>query len=186
MRLASEITQSPAFPPSASMTGFFSILSVSLPSRLESVPVGSAHPISQCLKSPGRHRRQGGLRRKAHPEPLPSFADRKAFGTFYASPVQGRASLDTINGAITPWRDTFAEQTSLPRHSIAARKPLPQGYSLSGGQCPPLPYGLSRARPPPGYLPAPPAGSARHQQISGRRGPGRGSRRSPRGRFSQS
>jgi hypothetical protein len=26
----------------------------------------------------GRRRRQGGLRRKAHPEPLPSFADRKA------------------------------------------------------------------------------------------------------------
>jgi len=182
MRLASEITQSPAFPPSASMTGFFSILSVSLPSRLESVPVGSAHPISQCLKSPGRHRRQGGLRRKAHPEPLPSFADRKAFGTFYASPVQGRASLDTINGATM--RLCRADLPAAPFNR--GQKAPPTGLQLVWWAVPTLPYGLSRARPPPGYLPAPPAGSARHQQISGRRGPGRGSRRSPRGRFSQS
>ena len=27
---------------------------------------------------------------------------------------KGRASLSTINAAITPWRDAFAEQTSLP------------------------------------------------------------------------
>jgi hypothetical protein len=27
---------------------------------------------------------------------------------------EGLASLSTINGAITPWRDAFAEQTSVP------------------------------------------------------------------------
>ena len=51
------------------------------------------------LSKRGRHQRPGGLRRKAHPEPLPSFADRKDLRTFYAPPLQSRASLDTINGA---------------------------------------------------------------------------------------
>ena len=46
-----------------------------------------------------RHRRQGGLRRKAHPEPLPSFADREAPRILYAPPLQRQASLDTINAA---------------------------------------------------------------------------------------
>ena len=31
------------------------------------------------------------------------------------APPKGLASLSTINGAITPWRDAFAEQTSLPQ-----------------------------------------------------------------------
>jgi hypothetical protein len=31
------------------------------------------------------------------------------------APPEGLASLSTINAAITPWRDAFAEQTSLPR-----------------------------------------------------------------------
>ena len=31
------------------------------------------------------------------------------------TPPKGLASLSTINDAITPWRDAFAEQTSLPR-----------------------------------------------------------------------
>ena len=30
------------------------------------------------------------------------------------TPPKGPASLFTINAAITPWRDAFAEQTSLP------------------------------------------------------------------------
>jgi len=30
------------------------------------------------------------------------------------APPKGPASLSTINAAITPWRDAFAEQTLLP------------------------------------------------------------------------
>jgi hypothetical protein len=30
------------------------------------------------------------------------------------APPKGLASLSTIHAAITPWRDVFAEQTSLP------------------------------------------------------------------------
>jgi hypothetical protein len=37
-----------------------------------------------------------------------------------ATPPKGLASLSTINAAITPWRDAFAEQTSLPLLIIAA------------------------------------------------------------------
>jgi len=36
----------------------------------------------------GRCRRQGGLRRKAHPEHLPSFTDRKAPRAFHHNPAQ--------------------------------------------------------------------------------------------------
>ena len=36
-------------------------------------------------------------------------------------PYKGLASLDTINAAITPWRDAFAEQTSLLLLSRAVR-----------------------------------------------------------------
>jgi len=45
------------------------------------------------------------------------------------TPPKGVASLSTINAAITPWRDAFAEQTSL--HLLAHRgwKPLPQHSS---------------------------------------------------------
>ena len=39
-----------------------------------------------------RRRRQAGLRRKAHPEPLPSFADRKAPRAFHQNPA-GRPGL---------------------------------------------------------------------------------------------
>ena len=43
---------------------------------------------------------------------------------------KGLASLSTINGAITPRRDAFAEQTSLPLLTRRGWKPLPQRSSL--------------------------------------------------------
>ena len=45
------------------------------------------------------------------------------------TPPKGLASLSTINAAITPWRDAFAEQTSLPLLTHRGRKPLPQRSS---------------------------------------------------------
>ena len=42
------------------------------------------------------------------------------------APPKGLASLSTINGAITPRRDAFAEQTSLPLLTRRGWKPLPQ------------------------------------------------------------
>jgi hypothetical protein len=47
----------------------------------------------------GRRRRHGGLRRKAHPEPLPSLADRGISRILCAPPLQRQASLGTINAA---------------------------------------------------------------------------------------
>jgi len=41
------------------------------------------------------------------------------------TPPKVPASLSTINGAITPWRDAFAEQTSLPLLTHRGWKPLP-------------------------------------------------------------
>jgi len=46
-------------------------------SRLEAAPTGL------LLRQRGRRRRLGGLRRKAHPEHLASFADRKASRAFH-------------------------------------------------------------------------------------------------------
>jgi hypothetical protein len=54
----------------------------------------------------GRPRSQGGLRRKAHPEPLPSFVQRKVPRTFSRTSAR-RPS--TINATITPRRDAFAD-----------------------------------------------------------------------------
>ncbi|MGE5311698.1 MAG: hypothetical protein ACM3MN_08130 [Nitrospirota bacterium] len=45
------------------------------------------------------------------------------------TPPKGVASLSTINAAITPWRDAFAEQTSLPLLAHRGWKPLPQRSS---------------------------------------------------------
>ena len=45
------------------------------------------------------------------------------------TPPKGPASLSTINGAITPWRDAFGEQTSLPQLTYRGWKPLPQSSS---------------------------------------------------------
>jgi len=42
------------------------------------------------------------------------------------TPPEGLALLSTINGAITPRRDAFAEQTSLPLLAHRGWKPLPQ------------------------------------------------------------
>ena len=39
---------------------------------------------------------------------------RKASRTLYTPPLQGRASLSTINDAITPRRDVLAEECPLP------------------------------------------------------------------------
>ena len=47
-----------------------------------------------------------------------------------ATPPKGPASLSTINAAITPWRDAFAEQISLPLLTHRGWKPLPQCSSL--------------------------------------------------------
>jgi hypothetical protein len=44
-----------------------------------------------------------------------------------AAPPKGLASFSTINAAITPWRDAFAEQTSLPLLTHRGWKPLPGG-----------------------------------------------------------
>jgi hypothetical protein len=58
-------------------------------SRLEGAPTqGSSRAGSR-----------DGLRRKAHPEPLPSLAARGAPRTLCAPPLQRRVSLDPINGA---------------------------------------------------------------------------------------
>ena len=46
-----------------------------------------------------------------------------------AAPAKCLASLSTINAAITPWRDVFAEQTSLPLFTYRGWKPLPQRSS---------------------------------------------------------
>ena len=63
--------------------------------------------------------RQGGLRRKAHRSHyLPSPTERPP-GLSTKTPLEGRASLSTIDAAITPWRDAFAEQT-IPAPSIHA------------------------------------------------------------------
>ena len=40
---------------------------------------------------------------------------RQASRTLDATPLQGSASPYTINDAITPWRDAFVEQITLPR-----------------------------------------------------------------------
>jgi len=59
-------------------------------SRLESAPTGQqlawwgVPNLTSCRNR--RHQRQGGLRRKAHPEPLPSFADWKAPRAFHHNP----------------------------------------------------------------------------------------------------
>ena len=42
------------------------------------------------------------------------------------TPPKGLASLSTINGAITPWRDAFAEQTSL---SLPLLTPFPPAFT---------------------------------------------------------
>ena len=46
-----------------------------------------------------------------------------------ATPPKGMVSLSTIYGAITPRRDAFAEQTSLPPPTHRGWKPLPQRSS---------------------------------------------------------
>ncbi|MGE5311423.1 MAG: hypothetical protein ACM3MN_06740, partial [Nitrospirota bacterium] len=45
------------------------------------------------------------------------------------TPPKGLASLSTINDAITPWRDAFAKQISLPLLTHRGWKPLPQRSS---------------------------------------------------------
>jgi hypothetical protein len=49
----------------------------------------SASPCKPLPPKTGRHRRQGGLRRKAHPEPLPFFGQRKASRAFHHIPARG-------------------------------------------------------------------------------------------------
>jgi len=44
------------------------------------------------------------------------------------TPPKGMASLSTVNAAITPRRDAFAEQTSLPLVIHNGWKPLPQRF----------------------------------------------------------
>jgi hypothetical protein len=73
---------------------------------------------------------QGGLRNKVHPEPLPSFADRKPSRALCALPLQGRASPYTINAAITPRRDTFVEQITLPHMTKSLLKAAPPGQEF--------------------------------------------------------
>jgi len=45
------------------------------------------------------------------------------------TPPKGLASLSTIHAAITPWRDAFAEQTSLPRASRSRKDGQIRGRS---------------------------------------------------------
>ena len=59
----------------------------------EAAPTGA---IDLTTRAP---QRQDGLRNKAHLEPLPSFAVRKACRILYAPPLQGRASLVILSMA---------------------------------------------------------------------------------------
>jgi len=77
------------------------------------------HETSSRDRGDSRADRRGaggrdGLRRKAHPEPLRSLDERSDLQAYHAAPPEVLASLSTINSAITPRRDAFAEQTSLP------------------------------------------------------------------------
>ena len=51
------------------------------------------------LTQSSRHRRQGGLQNKVHPEPLPSLRRRSGLPNFGSPPLEGRASPYTINAA---------------------------------------------------------------------------------------
>jgi hypothetical protein len=46
------------------------------------------------------------------------------------TPPKALASLSTINGAITPWRDAFAEQTSLPQLTQSRLEAAPTQHRL--------------------------------------------------------
>jgi hypothetical protein len=68
------------------------------------------------------------MRRKAHSEPLPSYAGRKAPGLSTTTPPEDPALLSTIDRAITPWCDAFPEQTTLP-HTTQHRPAPEAGWS---------------------------------------------------------
>jgi len=66
----------------------------------------------------GHHRRQGGLRRKAHPEHLPSFIDWKASRAFHLNPARKARPHSPLPMARLC---AFAEQTPLPPASTRPR-----------------------------------------------------------------
>jgi hypothetical protein len=115
----------------------------------------------------GQHRGRGGLPpkgfgtgpavppgqgRKAHPEPLPSLHDRSDPQAFHHSAAQRPAPLFTINAAITPWRDAFADLSASGGADLAARRGVTGGgrriYSVTTSHREePAPRGLSASRP---------------------------------------
>jgi hypothetical protein len=69
------------------------------------------HPTTPGVRlgKTGQRRRQGCLRRKAHPEPLPSLAHRKASRAFHENPAKRPSlSLHYQRRDHTPWRDANA------------------------------------------------------------------------------
>ena len=123
--------------------------------------VSKKHPKTPGfpLRKIGRRRRQGGLRRKAHPEHLPAFTDIETPPGFPPQPrPKGPASPSpiNINGAITPWRDAVAEQTPLPRRFIPFR------------------WAVSTPHPDRGWKPLAQRSSSQSLQIGEKDGPIRG------------
>ena len=82
-------------------------------------------PGVQLCKTGGR-RRQGSLRRNAHPEPLPSFGQRKASRAFHHIPPQ-RPGL----GLHYQCCDYAPTQTSLPRITQSRLETAPTAFFLT-------------------------------------------------------
>jgi len=93
----------------------------------------------------GRHRRQGGLWRKAHSEPLPSLADRKAPRAFHLNPARkarphSPLSMTRSRPGVMPLQTCPppAGQTSLPPTTISRLKAAPTEFFSAlqaGGVC---------------------------------------------------
>jgi len=95
-------------------------------------------PASDCAKPAGAEGRVVCGAKRIRSLYLP-FVRERLPGLSTASPPEGRASFSTINGAITPRRDVFAEQTTPAlRHPIAAFEVVPLTVGCQGmRRCPP-------------------------------------------------
>src|SRR5512139_1897230 len=85
----------------------------------------STSPWKPLPHKPGWSHRQGGLRRKAHRSLYLPSPREKAPQAFRRNPPGGLAAVSTIEGAITPWRDAFAEQTSLSHATYSRLEAAP-------------------------------------------------------------
>jgi hypothetical protein len=81
-------------------------------------PVVRAHPTSDrgrdAAPTDSPRRRQAALQGKAHPEPLPSPRCKESLPNFVCPPSKSPTPHSTVDDAITPWRDAFAEECPLP------------------------------------------------------------------------